>query len=442
MKAKTTADNEEIPVVSWNPDKAAPIVDRFLSRPAIDAKAEQVARRTLDDIRKRGDEAVAEYALKFDKAELDPSEFRVTADEISKAREQVEREFRLAATEAHQRIVRYAKTGMRTDWTISSPKGGILGEQFAPMDRVGAYIPGGAAPLASTALMTVTLAKVAGVPEIVACTPCDRRKHVNPYLLYALELAGATEVYKVGGIQAIGAMAYGTKTIGRVQKIVGPGGPHVTAAKKLLYGQVALDSVAGPSEIAVIADDSAVAEYVAADLLSQAEHGTGMEKALLITTSARLAMAVRDELSRQAHSLSHRTAVKHVLGDGTLIVMVETLDMAVQLCNRFAPEHLELLVQQPRTWLRKIKAAGAVFLGPWTPECVGDYAAGPSHVLPTGGTAAMFSGLTADDFRRRSSIIAFTSADLKEVMPVIEAFSRVEGLDAHARSARIRFQSK
>ena len=330
---------------------------------------------------------------------------------------------------------------MRKDWTIATPKGGVLGEQFLPLERVGAYIPAGAAPLASTALMTVTLAKVAGVQEIVACTPCGKDGKVNPYLLYALEVAGATEIYRIGGIQAIGAMAYGTKTIRKVQKIAGPGGPYVTAAKRLVYGEVDLDLVAGPSEIAILADDSAVPAYVAADLLSQAEHGTGHEKALLVTPYMRLAEAVREQLVIQSALLSRQAAIEKVLKEGTLLAVVDNLDMGMDLCNLFAPEHMEILTKEPRRWVRSVRSAGAIFVGPWTPECAGDFVAGPSHVLPTGGRAAVFSGLTVDSFRKRTSVISLTRADLIEVLPVIETFGRVEQLDAHTRSAKIRFEA-
>lgn len=425
----------------WTPDKASAEVTRFLKRAPFDAKAEEIARGVLEDIRKSGDAAILRYVKEFDGVTVSARGLKVTAKEMQTARDGVDREFKLAATEACQRITRFARSGLSSDWTISSPKGGILGEQFVPYDRIGAYIPGGTAPLASTALMTVTLARVAGVPEIVACTPADKQGKVNPYLLYALDLAGATEIYRVGGIQAIGAMAYGSKTIGRVQKIVGPGGPYVTAAKRLVYGHVALDSVAGPSEIAVLADDSASPVHIAADLLSQAEHGTGQEKVLLVTSSGRLADKVEKELLRQAETLTRKDAVYEVLRNGALLVVVETLEHGMDLINLFAPEHFELLVHQPRAWLRKVRCAGAVFVGPWTPECVGDYVAGPSHVLPTGGAAALFSGLTVDDFRRRTSVVSFTSADLKAAMPVIEAFGRVEGLDGHVRSARARFEN-
>ncbi len=288
--------------------------------------------------------------------------------------------------------------------------------------------------------MTATLARVAGVPEVVACTPCGEDKKVNPALLHALEVAGATEIYRVGGVQAIGLMAYGTQTVRPVQKLVGPGGTYVTAAKRQVYGHVALDMVAGPSEVAVLADETADPRHIAADLLSQAEHGTGFEKALLVTPLRRLAEAVREQLLAQAATLSRQECVKRVLQKGTLLAVTSNLDEGMALCNRFAPEHLELMVREPKTWLRKVERAGAVFVGAWSPEAVGDFVAGPSHVLPTGGTAALFSGLTVDDFRRRTSFVAFTRADLQDVLEAVETFGAVEGLDAHARSARVRFE--
>lgn len=430
----------DIKTVKWSPDRPSAAVTAFLKRGAFDAEAEAAVRTTLEDIRLNGDAAVVKYIREFDGVSLKPSELRVSAAEFSRARETVDPAFRIAARETHKRVTAFARQGMKKDWKMFSPKGGELGEQFAPYDRVGVYIPGGAAPLVSTVFMTVTLAKVAGVPEIVACTPSDAKGAVNPYILFALELAGASDVYRVGGSQAIGMMAYGTRTVRKVQKIVGPGGAYVTAAKRHVYGDVALDSVAGPSEIAILADETAPAACVAADLLSQAEHGTGHEKALLVTNSHMLAGAVAAQLLSQSETLRRKALIHRVLERGVLIVTVNTLDDGMELCNQFAPEHLEIMVREPRSWLRKVRAAGAVFFGTWTPESVGDFVAGPSHVLPTGGTAAMFSGLTVDDFRRRTSFMAFTRADLQETLPVIEAFGRVEGLDGHARAARIRFE--
>jgi len=429
-----------IRIVKWAPNKQPMVVSVFLNRRAIEAEAERVARDVLEAVKRNGNRALVQYAKRFDEVELKVSSLAVAKSEFAAARRRVDDEFKRAAQEAHGRIVHFARSGMRREWHISSPKGGQLGELFSPLDRVGAYIPGGAAPLASTALMTVTLARVAGVPEIVACTPCDKHGRIDPHVLYALELAGASEVYRIGGIQAIGAMAYGTRTIRKVQKIVGPGNAYVTAAKRLVYGDVDLDLVAGPSEIAVLADESAAADRGAADLLSQAEHGTGMEKCLLVTPCARLANRVQEELLAQMEKLPRRETIQTVLKKGTLLVVVDNLDIGMELVNRFAPEHLELLVSEPRTWLKKVRAAGAVFVGPWTPECAGDFAAGPSHVLPTGGAARIFSGLTVDHFRRRTSFVAFTQADLKDTLPIIKAFGRVERLEAHVRSATIRFQ--
>lgn len=430
----------DIRIVKWSPASPSEEVIAFFQRPAILADAEATARSILEDIRVRGDTAVCEYAAQFDDQKLVPAKLEVTKAERMAAIDRVDPEFKKAAGEALARIQKFGKAGLRKDWNILSPKGGVLGEQFQPYDRVGCYIPGGAAPLASTALMTVALAKVAGVPEVVACTPPEKGGKLNPYVLYALDLAGATEIYRIGGIQAIGAMAFGTKTIRKVQKIVGPGGPYVTAAKRLVYGYVDIDMIAGPSEVAILADDSASPRHVAADLLAQAEHGTGHEKALLVTTSPQLAYAVSDELLRLAGELEVAAPVYRVLNEGTMLVIVDNLDIGMDLINEFAPEHLELLCREPRLWLKKIRRAGAVFVGPWTPECAGDFIAGPSHVLPTGGTAALFSGLSADSFRRRTSFIAFTRADLQDVLPHIEQFSRVERLPAHGRSAKVRFE--
>lgn len=429
-----------ISIERWTPDRTNPRIEEFLARPAFDPEAENTARRVLADIRVRGDEAVVEYIQKFDGAALRPEQIAVTAEERKAAIDQVDADFKKHALDVQRRIMKFAQAGLRQDWSIPTPRGGVLGEQFVPLARVGCYIPGGAAPLVSTALMTVVLARAADVKEIVACTPAQRDGHLDPFLLFALDLAGATEIYKIGGIQAIGAMAYGTSTLRKVQKIAGPGGPYVTAAKRLVYGDVDLDMVAGPSEIAILADEKARPEFVAADLLSQAEHGTGHEKALLVTPSQKLAESARDQIAAQLETLSRKEAILKVLAHGTLIVVVENLDIGMELCNRFAPEHLELLVEEPRRWAKKVRAAGAVFLGAWTPESAGDFAAGPSHVLPTGGTAAIFSGLTADSFRRRISTISLTRADLQEMLPALEAFGRVERLDAHARSARIRFE--
>lgn len=429
-----------IDIVAWSSARPSGRVESFLGRPAFDAAAEDAARRVLADVRRRGDAAVLAAAKRFDGVALTARTLRVAAPEIAAAGRAVDADFRRAARRAHRNIAAFARAGLRKDWRMRGEGGSRLGERFVPFDRVGVYVPGGAAPLVSTALMTATLARVAGVREIVACTPAGRDGRVNPYLLEALRLAGATEIYRVGGIQAIGLMACGTATVRRVQKIVGPGGTYVTAAKRCAYGDVALDLVAGPSEIAVLADAGADPACVAADLLSQAEHGTGCEKALLVTDSRALARAVRGELLAQARRLARRASVERVIDrGGILIVVVPDLDEGAELCNRFGPEHLELITRDAPRRAARIRCAGAVFIGPWTPECVGDYVAGPSHVLPTGGTAAMFSGLTVNDFQRRISVIRYSRAALRAALPALEAFGRVEGLDAHARSARARF---
>lgn len=426
----------------WLPNEPNDRISAFLERPAFDPKAEVAAEKILADVRNAGDEAVFRYAAKFDGATLDATCIRVSRDELTGARDQVDPEFRAAVREACERVAAFARSGMKQNWQMSSPRGGTLGEQFVPLDRVGVYVPGGTAPLASTAIMTAVLARVAGVQQIVACTPCGANGAANPFLLHALEASGANEVYRVGGVQAIGMMAYGTETVAKVQKIVGPGNAYVTSAKRRVYGEVALDLVAGPSEIAVLADADASAPFVAADLLSQIEHGTGQEKALLVTPSAKLAEAVRSALREQVVTLSRRELIEPMLAESVLLVVVNHLDDGMDLCNRFAPEHLELMVSGAQNWLKKVRHAGAVFVGAWSPESAGDFVAGPSHVLPTGGAAAMFSGLTVDDFRKRSSFIAFTRADLQDALPVIEAFGRVEGLDAHVRSAQLRFEKR
>jgi len=430
----------DAPILKYSAKGRSVKIEDFLLRPSIEKGADKIAATVLADIKRRGDSAVLKYARQFDRAPLTMTKLRVSKVEITAAKKEVDAEFKKAAKEAHKRIAQFAVAGLREDWKIPAPQGGWLGEKFVPLNRIGAYIPGGTAPLASTALMTLTLAQVAGVPELVACTPSRADGTVNPYILYALDLAGATEIYKVGGIQAIGAMAYGTKTISKVQKIVGPGGPYVTAAKRLVYGEVALDMVAGPSEIAVLADDSANPAHVAADLLSQAEHGTGSEKALLIATSEKLAKAVRVELTEQAAKLNRQEPVAKVLARGCILVVVADIEKGIELCNRFAPEHMEVITKRAEAVAKKINTAGAIFIGPWTPEAVGDFAAGPSHVLPTGGTAAFFSGLTVEDFRRRVSLIHFKKGDLEETASVVEAFGRVETLDAHVRSASIRLE--
>ena len=428
-------------IVEWSEKKRqGRTITAFLERSAFPAEAEKAAAEVLAAIRVRGDAAIAEYVAKFEGAKLAPGAFRVSAVELKKVDAAVPMALKRAVRDAHARVMRFSKASLRAAWTMKTPRGGLAGEFFSPMDRVGVYVPGGTAPLASTSVMTVTLAKAAGVEEIVACTPAGKTGAVNPVLLYALKLAGATEVYRVGGIQAIGMMAFGTKTCRKVQKIVGPGNAYVTAAKRQVYGYVGIDQVAGPSEIAVLADGTVSARWVAADLLSQAEHGSGGEKSLLVTPSKAFAEEVKRELLAQTETLSRQALIRRVIDrDGILFVVTPNLAEGLELVNRFAPEHFEIMCKGALKLMKGVRAAGAVFAGAWTPESAGDFVAGPSHVLPTGGAANMFNGLTPDDFRRRHSFVAFTRGDLEETRKTIEAFAAVEGLDAHGRAASIRF---
>ena len=429
-------------IVDWS-DKGrrCHAVTQFLERSAFPKEAEAAAAEVLEAVRLRGDNAVAAYVAKFEGARIAPNRMRVPASEIDRAAETVPDEIKRAVEDAHERVKRFSEESLRKPWTMNTPAGGEAGEFFSPMDRVGVYVPGGTAPLASSAVMTVTLAKVAGVKEIVACTPAGKTGKVNPVLLYALKIAGATEVYRVGGIQAIGMMAFGTKKCKKVQKIVGPGNAYVTAAKRQVFGYVGIDQVAGPSEIAVLADGTVSARCVAADLLSQAEHGSGWERSLLVTQSKDFALEVKRELFGQMATLTRKALVQRVIDNsGILFVVVPDLQQGLELVNRFAPEHFEIMCRDAKDLMKGVRSAGAVFVGAWTPESAGDFVAGPSHVLPTGGAANMFNGLTPDDFRRRHSFVAFTEADLAETRKTIETFAAVEGLDAHGRAASIRFE--
>lgn len=428
-------------IENWSVGENNDTVEKFLLRSAFPQEAEEAAQAVLADIKKHGDTAVAKAVEKFEGARLAPAEFKISDEELAAAELQVPENLKVAVKDAYERVKRFSQASLRKDWRIPTPRGGEMGEFFSPMDRVGVYVPGGTAPLASTSVMTVTLAAVAGVKEIVACTPAGKTGKVNPVLLYALKLAGATEIYRVGGIQAIGLMAFGTESVRKVQKIAGPGNAFVTAAKRQVYGYVAIDQVAGPSEIAVLADGSVPKEWVAADLLSQAEHGSGWEKSLFVTNNAKFAQNVKDEILRQTETLSRKTLVQRVIDrDGILLVVTPTVAEGMELVNRFAPEHYEIMCENAMELLSSVRSAGAVFAGAWTPESAGDFVAGPSHVLPTGGAANMFNGLTPDDFRRRHSFVNFTREDLEETAPTIQAFADVEGLDGHGRAASIRFR--
>ena len=403
-----------------------------------DPVIEQRTRAILDDVRARGDAALVELTARFDGASLTSEQLAVTQAELVTASLKADESLRAAIADAGGNIAGFARKSRRKDWQTRNSHGARVGERFDPFRRVGIYIPGGTAPLVSTALMTVTLAKVAGCPEIVVCTPCGKDGKINPALLFAARVAGATEVYRVGGAQAIAAMAYGTATIKRVQKIFGPGNAYVVAAKRLVVGHVAIDLLPGPSELLVLADDTADPKFIAADLLAQAEHGTGHERVWLVTTSGKLLKAVEKQIARQQAKLARRELTRQVLDRNGWLIQVKSLDAGVALANQLAPEHCEVMTRKAGDLGRGIVTAGAIFLGPYSPTVLGDYVAGPNHTLPTGGAGASFAGLTIDQFQRRTSVVAYDRASLRKALVAVRTFADVEGLSAHGKSAEIR----
>jgi histidinol dehydrogenase len=403
-----------------------------------DAEIEQRTRAILDAVHSRGDEAVLEFTERFDGAQLSVEQLVVTQAELMAASLKADEPLRAAVTEAERNIATFARKSKRRNWQSRNSHGAKVGEKFDPFQRVGVYIPGGTAPLVSTALMTITLAKVAGCKEIVVCTPCGKDGGINSALLFAARAAGATEIYRIGGAQAIAAMAYGTKTIRRVQKIFGPGNAYVVTAKRLLVGYVAIDLLPGPSEVLVLADETANPKFAAADLLAQAEHGSGHERVWLVTTSAKILKGVEAEIAKQLPKLARRDFIQRVLDHNTWLIQVKTLDDGIALANQLAPEHCEVMTRNPRKLSENILTAGAIFLGPWSPTVLGDYVAGPSHTLPTGGAGASFPGLTVDQFQRRTSVVEYDRAALKKALSAIGKFAEMEGLGAHGRSAGIR----
>lgn len=405
---------------------------------ALNRQAEPVAARSaavaeiIAAVRREGDAALVKYAKKWDGVDI-PRNGLLLPSRTPKPPEPV----RAAIDYALRNVNAFSRRRKPRTWSRKNREGALVGEKFDPLERVGIYVPGGTAPLVSTALMTVTLAKLAGVMEIVVTTPPP----VNETLLYALRTAGATEIYQVGGAQAIAALACGTASIARVQKIFGPGNAFVVEAKRQLLGFVAIDQLPGPSEIAVVADDSARADFVAADLLAQAEHGSGSQ-VLFLTPCAKLLAAVEDELAAQLPKLSRGKHLAHVLEHHCILVLVEDVGEAIGIVEDFAPEHLSLVIKDGRQWVQHIRNAGAIFLGNFSPVAAGDFIAGPSHVLPTGGAAKAFSGLTVDQFFRRTSIVEYPERALLRVRPHIETLCAVEELDAHARSISIRFDEE
>jgi histidinol dehydrogenase len=405
---------------------------------ALNRHAEPAAARSaavaevISTVRRDGDDALVKYAKKWDGVEMSRSGLLLPAKTPKPSAEVI------AAIDYVIKNVRsFSKLRKPRNWSRKNRESATIGEKFDPLERVGIYVPGGTAPLVSTALMTVPLAKEAGVREIVVTTPPP----VNEALIYALRMAGATEIFQVGGAQAIAAMAYGTPSIARVQKIFGPGNAFVVEAKRQVVGAVAIDQLPGPSEIAVVADESARADFIAADLLAQAEHGAGSQ-ILFVTCCPKLLTAVEKELEEQLPKLSRGKHLADALEKGATLVLVEDVGEAIGIVEDFAPEHLSLVIKDARQWASHIRNAGAIFIGNFSPVAAGDFISGPSHVLPTGGAAKAFSGLTIDQFFRRTSIVEYPQRALHRVRKHIETMCSVEQLDAHARSVTIRFDEE
>ena len=400
----------------------------------------QVA-QILEEVREKGDEALFAYTERFDGAKLSGETVLVTEEEIREAYQKVPEQLVAVIRRALKNIEDYHAKQKQYSWFDSKPDGTILGQKVTPLKRVGVYVPGGKAAYPSSVLMNILPAKVAGVEEILMVTPPGKDGKVTPTTLVAAHEAGATAIYKAGGAQAVAALAYGTESIPKVDKIVGPGNIYVALAKKAVYGHVSIDAIAGPSEILVIADETADPRYVAADLLSQAEHDE-LASAILVTTSQELAEAVSGEVEQFLTVLSRAEIIRKSLDNYGYILVADTMDEAVEIANEIASEHLEIQTRNPYEVMTKIRNAGAIFLGPYASEPLGDYFAGPNHVLPTNGTAKFFSPLSVDDFIKKSSIIAYSREALQAVHEDIETFAKAEGLTAHANSIHVRFEEQ
>lgn len=394
----------------------------------------------LRAVREEGDGAVRRFAAKFDGVRLRPSDFRVPAQEAREALARLPKAERVAMERALASIQAFNRRGLPKAWSARNPDGARVGERHHALRRVGLYIPGGQVPLVSTALMTAVLARIAGCPEIAVFTPSDRNGRVADGLLAAFALAGVDEIYRIGGVQAIGAMAFGTRTIPAVDKIFGPGNAYVCEAKRQVFGLVGVDSLPGPSELMIIADASADPAFAASDLLAQAEHGSGRERVFLVSPDEGVLRAIAAEVRVQLRSLGRRERIAPVLRRGFVAVRTADLAETAAVANQVAPEHLELLVAPDRRedLLGRITTAGAIMLGNLTPTALGDFVAGPSHVLPTGGTGRFLSGLRVSDFMRRTSVVAYDQAALRRAGPVVSAFAAMERLDAHGRSVTLR----
>lgn len=416
------------------------VLDSLLKRSTNSYKEyEEKVEEILNNVREKRDEAVFAYTEKFDGFKLTPDNVFVTKEEIEEAYKEIDEEFIEVLKKAINNIREYHEKQVRTSWFTTKEDGTILGQKFTPLERVGVYVPGGKAAYPSSLLMNVVTAKVAGVNEIYVTTPCNKEGKINPGTLVAADLAGAYKIIKVGGAQAIAALAYGTQSIPKVDKITGPGNIFVALAKKAVFGHVSIDSVAGPSEILVIADEDANPRYVAADLLSQAEHDE-MASAILITTSEELAKKVSKEVDILTNELSRKAIIEKSLDNYGYILVAENMEDAVIAANDIASEHVELLVRNPFELMTKIRNAGAIFLGEYSSEPLGDYYAGPNHILPTNGTAKFFSPLNVDDFVKKTSIISYSEDALSRVHKDIELFAQKEGFTAHAKSIAVRFE--
>lgn len=416
------------------------LLEDLLKRsPSSYAQYEASVQDILDEVRKRRDAAVSDYTEKFDGVKISAQNILVTEEEVREAYAQVDEHLLGIIRRALKNIEDYHQKQMQYSWFDSKPDGTMLGQKVTALQRVGVYVPGGKAVYPSSVLMNIVPARVAGVDEIIMVTPPGKDGKVNPTTLVAAKEAGADAVYKVGGAQAIAALAYGTKSIPKVDKIVGPGNIYVALAKKAVYGHVSIDSVAGPSEILVLADETANPRYVAADLLSQAEHDE-LASAILVTTSKSLAEQVSEEAEAFIRRLSRGDIIRKSLDNYGHILVADTLEDAIDAANEIASEHLEILTADPYQVMMKIRNAGAIFIGEYSSEPLGDYFAGPNHILPTNGTARFFSPLSVDDFLKKSSIIAYSREALEAVHTDIEQFAKAEGLTAHANSIRVRFE--
>lgn len=419
--------------------RVSAIVNRGLN---FKQKDYQAVSRILEDVRRNGDDAVIKYANRFDAPKLTVDSIKVTAREMEAALKKVDRSFVRAMNRAASQIEAFHRQQVQQSWIDTRRPGTMLGQLVNPVDAAGVYVPGargGKTPLISTVLMTAIPAKIAGVEKLVMVTPSTRAGGVNPHLLAAAKKVGIKDIYKVGSAWAIGALAYGTDTIPRVDVIVGPGNIYVTLAKKIVAGTVGIDMIAGPSEVLVIADETASPAFVAADLLSQAEHDV-LSSAILVTDSRQTAKAVVAEIDKQLGTLARKDIARQSIKKYGTVLVVDNLDAAVGLANRIAPEHLELQVKEPFDYLGQIRNAGAVFLGHYTPEPVGDYVAGPNHVLPTAGTARFASALSVDHFIKKTSIIHYSKKAFKKEAADVMRLAELEGLDAHVKAIKARLK--